>query len=173
MAEHRDLESSVSLHTEDADVDVTGTDSTDPLFDLEGMDITNQIGRAMERFVPYFVNKLNTTLEGAVTNYIAQVVKDEVSTAVREEFDKRFPKENEVDGEGFIPNQVVKKGPTTREYDIKKFTVVNPPTYSGDRDPIVCTRWIDEIEGAFRVTQCPQELRTTMGSWMLRKNAKA
>nr|XP_043625607.1 uncharacterized protein LOC122597036 [Erigeron canadensis] len=47
-----------------------------------------------------------------------------------------------------------------------------PPKYNGDLDPIVSTKWINEIEGAFRITKTPSEDKTLYGLSMLTDRAK-
>nr|XP_043630027.1 uncharacterized protein LOC122601324 [Erigeron canadensis] len=52
------------------------------------------------------------------------------------------------------------------------FTIANPPKYNGDPDPIVSTRWVNEVEGAFRITKTPPEDKTLCGSSLLCDRAK-
>jgi len=44
--------------------------------------------------------------------------------------------------------------------------------FNGEVDPIICTRWVSEIEGTFRTSQCPNELKVTYAVSMLRDHAK-
>ncbi|XP_071704353.1 uncharacterized protein [Rutidosis leptorrhynchoides] len=57
---------------------------------------------------------------------------------------------------------------TSRPYGLKDFKLSNPPTYEGDLNPIKNTRWISDIEGCFRITRCPEDLKTTFRVCMLR-----
>nr|XP_043630037.1 uncharacterized protein LOC122601335 [Erigeron canadensis] len=131
--------------------------------------ISEQIGKALENFSPFIVKKLNETLEGAMSDTITIKIREEVASAVQVEFDKRFPKEK-------VPeNQDAEEHPKPKNekpYDLKSFTIVNPPKYNGDPDPIVRTRWINEVEGAFRITKTPLEDKTLYGSSLLCDRAK-
>nr|XP_043619739.1 uncharacterized protein LOC122591541 [Erigeron canadensis] len=131
--------------------------------------ISEQIGKALENFSPFIIKKLNKTLEGAMNDYIAHKIKEEVASSVQEEFDKRFPKDQAPE----IQTHEVQVKPTMEKpYDLKNFTIAKPPKYNGDPDPIVSTRWVNEIEGAFRITKTPPEDKTLYGSSMLVDRAK-
>nr|XP_043629893.1 uncharacterized protein LOC122601194 [Erigeron canadensis] len=49
---------------------------------------------------------------------------------------------------------------------------MSPPVYHSDHNPIVCTRWVSEIEGVFCTSQCPLELKVVFAVSMFRDNAK-
>nr|XP_043625465.1 uncharacterized protein LOC122596887 [Erigeron canadensis] len=131
--------------------------------------ISEQIGKALENFSPFIVKKLNETLEGAMSDTITTKIREKVVSAVQEEFDKRFPKEK-------VPEaQDVEERPKPKNekpYDLKSFTIANPLKYNGDPDPIVSTRWVNEVEGAFRITKTPSEDKTSYGSSLLCNRAK-
>nr|XP_043629919.1 uncharacterized protein LOC122601221 [Erigeron canadensis] len=54
--------------------------------------ISEQLRKALENFSPFIIKKLNKTLEGAMSDSIANKIKEEVALSVQEEFNKRFPK---------------------------------------------------------------------------------
>nr|XP_043638082.1 uncharacterized protein LOC122609086 [Erigeron canadensis] len=62
--------------------------------------------------------------------------------------------------------------PYKKKFIYKDFDLCHPPVYNGDTNPIVCTRWVSEIEGAFRTSQCPQDLKVVFAVSMLRDRAK-
>ena len=62
------------------------------------MDISDQIGRALESFSPFLFKKLNETLEGAMNNQIASMIREEVAVAVQAEFIKKDSMGKDGDG---------------------------------------------------------------------------
>lgn len=55
--------------------------------DRDKSDISAEIGLALKNFAPYFLVEMRETIQS--------VVSSEVSRVIRDEFDKRFPKEGE------------------------------------------------------------------------------
>nr|XP_043615928.1 uncharacterized protein LOC122587829 [Erigeron canadensis] len=155
--------------SQDEDGSSHGKNKSVSIEELSNDYISEQIGKALENFSPFIVKKLNETLEGAMRDTIAIKIREEVASAVQEEFDKRFPKEK-------VPEkQDVEERPKPKNekpYDLKSFTISNPPKYNGDPDPIVRTRWVNEVEGAFRITKTPPEYKTLYGSSLLCDRAK-
>ena len=49
------------------------------IFPKDSMDISDQIGRALESFSPFLFKKLNETLEGAMNDHIAGMIREEVA----------------------------------------------------------------------------------------------
>nr|XP_043639347.1 uncharacterized protein LOC122610420 [Erigeron canadensis] len=100
------------------------------------------------------------------------MIREEVAVNVQREFEKRDAmdkgkktedkKEVEVTGEIFYK----------KKFTFRDFEVCHPPEYHGDRDPIVCRRWISEIEGAFRTSQRPSHLKVVFAVGMLRNSGK-
>nr|XP_043616347.1 uncharacterized protein LOC122588298 [Erigeron canadensis] len=136
------------------------------------MDISDQIGRALEKYTPLLLKRLNQTMEGAMNDHIAQMIREEVALNVQREFEKRDGK-----GKGKKDNEdeeVEVKGEKfhKKKFSFKDFDVCHPPEYHGDRNPIVCTRWVSEIEGSFRTSQCPEDLKVVYAVSMLRDKAK-
>nr|XP_043630451.1 uncharacterized protein LOC122601777 [Erigeron canadensis] len=104
-----------------------------------------------------------------MSDTIALKIREKVATAVQVEFDKRFPKDKVPETQD-VDERLKPK--SEKPYDLKSFTIANPPKYNGDPDPIVSTRWVNEIEGAFRITKTPREDKTLYGSSMLCDRAK-
>nr|XP_043625757.1 uncharacterized protein LOC122597194 [Erigeron canadensis] len=104
-----------------------------------------------------------------MSDHIASKIKEKVALSVQEEFDKRFPKEKVPEIQN-LENQP--KQTNEKPYDLKNFTIANPPTYNGDPDPLVSTKWVYEVEGVFRITKTRPEDKTLYGSSMLRDRAK-
>ncbi|XP_022004410.1 uncharacterized protein LOC110901969 [Helianthus annuus] len=53
-----------------------------------------------------------------------------------------------------------------------KFMACKPPIYNGEVDPIVCQRWISDIEGVFERTHCDETDFMAYGTGQLRGQAK-
>jgi len=155
---------------------------------VEGGDISAQIGSALRSFAPYFTRQIQSTMQDSVNNEIARriheevtnVVKEvavnlfktEVTTIVQEELNKRMP-QTQVNQTNPLNQSGGGSGSSSKEeYNYKNFSICRPPEYDGNSDPMVSTRWISEIEGSFRITKCPQELKTMYGASMLRGSAK-
>ena len=131
-------------------------------------DISEQIGRALENFAPFFLAKMEETIDRAISSKVTKMVEEELN--------KRFPKDYEIPHGRIETTTVI--GPTIltpkpkEDFDYKNFTVCNPPTFDGTPDPIISARWLSEIEGAFRTSRCPFEFRTIYGTSMFRGIAK-
>nr|XP_043615836.1 uncharacterized protein LOC122587738 [Erigeron canadensis] len=142
------------------------------IFPENSMDISDQIGRALEKYTPVLLKRLNETMEGAMNNHIAQMIREEVALNVQREFEKQ---DGEVKGKKTEDEREVEatgeKG-YKKNFTFRDFEVCHTPEYHGDRDPIVCTRWISEIEGAFRTSQCPSHLKVVFAVGMLRNSQK-
>ncbi|KAI3522357.1 hypothetical protein L1887_00076 [Cichorium endivia] len=54
----------------------------------------------------------------------------------------------------------------------RDFSACQPPQFQGKRDPITSSRWITEIEGAFRTCFCPAEAKVRFAANLLRGPAK-
>ncbi|KAJ9548812.1 hypothetical protein OSB04_021355 [Centaurea solstitialis] len=53
----------------------------------------------------------------------------------------------------------------------KTFTTCKPPTYNGERDPILAMKWIREMELAFDTCNCVEEDKVVFAISMLKSNA--
>ncbi|KAJ9561205.1 hypothetical protein OSB04_006365 [Centaurea solstitialis] len=59
-----------------------------------------------------------------------------------------------------------------RAVGFKDFTACQPPHFGGEKDPIVASRWISEVEGAFLTSFCPAEVKVRYAANLLRGPAK-
>ncbi|KAJ9558259.1 LOW QUALITY PROTEIN: hypothetical protein OSB04_012873 [Centaurea solstitialis] len=59
-----------------------------------------------------------------------------------------------------------------RAVGFKDFTACQPPHFGGEGNPIVATRWITEVEGAFLTSLCPAEVKVRYAANLLRGPAK-
>nr|XP_043609541.1 uncharacterized protein LOC122581382 [Erigeron canadensis] len=144
----------------------------EPIFAGDSMDILDQIGRALEKYIPLLLKSLNQTLEGAVNDHIAQMIREEVAVNVQREFEKRDAKDKGKKTEYEREVEVTREKVYKKKFTFRDFEVCHPPEYHGDRDPIVCTRWISKIKGAFRTIQCPSHLKVIFAVGMLRNSGK-
>nr|XP_043630180.1 uncharacterized protein LOC122601490 [Erigeron canadensis] len=136
------------------------------------MDISDQIGRSLEKYTPILLKRLNDTMEGAMNNHIAQMIREEVAINVQREFEKRDREDKGKNTDDEREVEVTGEKGYKKKFTFRDFEVCHPPEYHGDRDPIVCTRWISEIEGAFRTSQCPSHLKVVFAVGMLRNSGK-
>ncbi|KAJ9547200.1 hypothetical protein OSB04_019743 [Centaurea solstitialis] len=59
-----------------------------------------------------------------------------------------------------------------RAVGFKDFTACQPPHFGGEKDPIVASRWISDVEGAFLTSFCPAEVKVKYAANILRGPAK-
>ena len=59
-----------------------------------------------------------------------------------------------------------------RPFVYKDFQACKPPVFEGETDPIISQRWVKDIEGVFRVSECPARLHVRFVTHMLRGAAK-
>ncbi|PWA85681.1 zinc finger, CCHC-type, Retrotransposon gag domain protein [Artemisia annua] len=60
----------------------------------------------------------------------------------------------------------------TKEPTYKNFSVCQPPTFSGEQDPFKSHRWIQDVEGAFDTSGCPEKSWVKFSINILRGRAK-
>nr|XP_043612589.1 uncharacterized protein LOC122584572 [Erigeron canadensis] len=142
------------------------------IFPEDSMDISDQIGRALEMYTPLLLKKLNQTMEGAMNDHIAQMIREEVAFNVQRELEKRDGKGKDKKDEAEKEVEVTGEKFYKKKFSFKDFDVCHPPEFHGDRNPIVCTRWVSEIEGSFRTSQCPEDLKVVFVVSMLRYKGK-
>ncbi|XP_022040304.1 uncharacterized protein LOC110942850 [Helianthus annuus] len=54
----------------------------------------------------------------------------------------------------------------------KEFMAYKPPIYNGEVDPIICQRWLSDVEGVFEWTHCDVSDFVAYGTGQLRGQAK-
>ncbi|GJS25161.1 putative reverse transcriptase domain-containing protein [Tanacetum coccineum] len=59
-----------------------------------------------------------------------------------------------------------------KEVTYSDFSACNPPSYSGESNPFLCHRWIQDVEGTFDTSKCPDNLRVKFIANLLRVRAK-
>ena len=132
----------IPLNEEEEHHDEEHHEERETVFPRDSMDISDQIGRALELYSPFILRKLNETLEGAMSSNIATMIRDEVAIAVQAEFIKRDSTGKE-DGEEV---KVVETGGTSikSKFSYKDFSICKPMEFHGEVDPIICTRWVSD-----------------------------
>nr|XP_043606447.1 uncharacterized protein LOC122578500 [Erigeron canadensis] len=111
------------------------------LFPEHSMDISDQIGRALEKYTPLLLKRLNQMMEGAMNDHIAQMIREEVAVNVQREFEKRDAKDKgkktedekevEVTGERFTRRSSLSE--TLKCATHRSITVTVIPLNSGNR----------------------------------------
>ncbi|GJS60467.1 putative reverse transcriptase domain-containing protein [Tanacetum coccineum] len=59
-----------------------------------------------------------------------------------------------------------------KEVTYSDFSACDPPSYSRERNPFLCHRWIQDVEGTFDRSKCPDNLRVKFTANLLRGRAK-
>ncbi|GKE29760.1 zinc finger, CCHC-type, retrotransposon gag domain protein, partial [Tanacetum coccineum] len=59
-----------------------------------------------------------------------------------------------------------------KEVTYSDFSACDPPSYSGESNPFLCHRWIQDVEGMFDTSKCPGNLRVKFTANLLRGRAK-
>ncbi|KAJ9539506.1 LOW QUALITY PROTEIN: hypothetical protein OSB04_032239 [Centaurea solstitialis] len=60
----------------------------------------------------------------------------------------------------------------TRNVTFKDFMACQPPNFLGEKDPVISSRWVSEVEGAFLTSFSPAEVKVRFAANLLRKAAK-
>ncbi|XP_021986044.1 uncharacterized protein LOC110882293 [Helianthus annuus] len=69
-------------------------------------------------------------------------------------------------------NRAKEKSGERKGCSYKEFMACKPPIYNGEVDPIICQRWLSDIEGVFERTHCEVSDFVTYGTGQLRGQAK-
>ncbi|KAJ9538003.1 hypothetical protein OSB04_030736 [Centaurea solstitialis] len=77
----------------------------------------------------------------------------------------------EVDGHSCETPVVPTLPKSSKGCSFKTFTTCKPPTYTGERDPILAMKWIREMELAFDTCNCAEEDKVVFAISMLKSNA--
>ncbi|KAJ9561701.1 hypothetical protein OSB04_006861 [Centaurea solstitialis] len=77
----------------------------------------------------------------------------------------------EVDGHSRETPVVPTMPKPSKGCSFKTFTTCKPPTYNGERDPILAMKWIREMELAFDTCNCAEEDKVVFAISMLKSNA--
>ena len=99
-----------------------------------------------------------TEVAQAITEAIPTVI-----TAIREQLETVI--DERVAMMGGAPRPI-------REFSYRDFSACSPPLFSGSPDPIVCMRWISDVEGAFLTSGCPDNAKVRCASNLLRDAAR-
>ncbi|KAJ9538250.1 hypothetical protein OSB04_030983 [Centaurea solstitialis] len=76
----------------------------------------------------------------------------------------------EVDGHSCETPVIPTMPKSSKGCSFKTFTMCKPPTYSGERDPILAMKWIREMELAFDTCNCVEEDKVVFAISMLKSN---
>ncbi|XP_022041151.1 uncharacterized protein LOC110943724 [Helianthus annuus] len=108
--------------------------------------IDEEVGKAIESSLSGFVDKIQNTVLSLVEERVKRL-EDNVN--------------------------LVKEKPVERKgCSYKEFMACKPPIYNGEVDPIVCQRWLSDVEGVFERTHCDVSDFVAYGTGHLRGQAK-
>ncbi|XP_022029611.1 uncharacterized protein LOC110930564 [Helianthus annuus] len=108
--------------------------------------IAEEVGKAIERSLSGFIDKI----QGTVLSLVEERVKRLEDTV----------------------NLMKDKTGERIGCSYKEFMACKPPIYNGEVDPIICQRWISDVEGVFERTHCDVGDFVAYGTGQLRNQAK-
>ncbi|XP_035838818.1 uncharacterized protein LOC118486457 [Helianthus annuus] len=108
--------------------------------------IAEEVGKAIENSLSGFIDKIQNTVSSVVDERIKKL--EDNANLAKEKLGER-------------------KG-----CSYKEFMACKPPLYNGEVDPIVCQRWLSDIEGVFERTHCDTNDFVAYGTGQLRGQAK-
>ncbi|KAJ0559852.1 putative nucleotidyltransferase, Ribonuclease H [Helianthus annuus] len=108
--------------------------------------IAEEVGKAIEGSLSGFIDKI----QGTVLSLVEERVKRLEDTV----------------------NLMKDKTGERKGCSYKEFMACKPPIYNGEVDPIICQRWISDVEGVFERTHCDEGDFVAYGTGQLRNQAK-
>ncbi|XP_022032567.1 uncharacterized protein LOC110933665 [Helianthus annuus] len=108
--------------------------------------IAEEVGKAIENSLSGFIDRIQNT--------VLLLVEERVK---RLEDNVNLVKEKSVERKGC---------------SYKEFMACKPPIYNGEVDPIICQRWLSDVEGVFERTHCDVSDFVAYGTGQLRGQAK-
>ncbi|XP_021991881.1 uncharacterized protein LOC110888675 [Helianthus annuus] len=108
--------------------------------------IAEEVGKAIEGSLSGFIDKIQSTVLSLVEERVKRL-EDTV-------------------------NLMKDKTGERKGCSYKEFMACKPPIYNGEVDPIICQRWISDIEGVFEWTHCEVGDFVAYGTGQLRNQAK-
>ncbi|XP_035845772.1 uncharacterized protein LOC118492098 [Helianthus annuus] len=108
--------------------------------------IAEEVGKAIENSLSGFIDKIQNTVLNVVEERIQRLEEN--------------------------ANQTMEKSGERKGCSYKEFMACKPPIYNGEVDPIICQRWLSDIEGVFERTHCDVSDFVAYGTGQLRGQAK-
>ncbi|XP_022032519.1 uncharacterized protein LOC110933613 [Helianthus annuus] len=108
--------------------------------------IAEEVGKTIENSLSGFIDKIQNTVLSLVEERIKKL--EDSTNTTKEKLGER-------------------KG-----CSYKEFMACKPPFYNGEVDPIICQRWLRDIEGVFERTHCDANDFIAYGTGQLRGQAK-
>ncbi|XP_021971441.1 uncharacterized protein LOC110866605 [Helianthus annuus] len=108
--------------------------------------IAEEVGKAIENSLSGFIDKIQNTVLSLVEERVKRL-EDNV-------------------------NLVKEKSGERKGCSYKEFMACKPPIYNGEVDPIICQRWLSDIEGVFERTHCDVSDFVAYGTGQLRGQAR-
>ena len=109
--------------------------------------ISEEIGKAMQAGIPSFLDQLQTTLLAVVEEKCEEI------------------RENVL--------QEMSRTPVRKACPYNKFMACKPNSYDGEVNPVLCQRWLTEIEDIFERTGCEEQDKVTYATGQLHGLAKS
>ncbi|PWA64230.1 zinc finger, CCHC-type, Retrotransposon gag domain protein [Artemisia annua] len=112
--------------------------------------MAKRLGKAIKKSMSYYINK--------TTENLKKIFQEEIG---------KLKKSGELMNAANARPGVGKEKSTYRD-----FTACAPPIFTGSLDPLKSSRWITDIEGAFRTSRCAEEDKVNFATNYLRERAK-
>ncbi|PWA47631.1 zinc finger, CCHC-type, Retrotransposon gag domain protein [Artemisia annua] len=112
--------------------------------------MAKRVGKAIKKSMPYYINKTTENLQ--------KIFQEEIG---------KLKKSGELMNDANARPGVEKEKSTYRD-----FTACAPPIFTGSLDPLKSSRWITDIEEAFRTSRCAEEDKVNFATNYLRERAK-
>ncbi|PWA60620.1 zinc finger, CCHC-type, Retrotransposon gag domain protein [Artemisia annua] len=112
--------------------------------------MAKRVDKAIEKSMPYYINKTTENLQ--------KIIQEEIG---------KLKKSGELMNDSNARPGVGKEKSTYRD-----FTACAPPIFTGSLDPLKSSRWITDIEGAFRTSRCAEEDKVNFATKYLCEWAK-
>ncbi|XP_021996393.1 uncharacterized protein LOC110893604 [Helianthus annuus] len=121
----------------------------------------NPVQTSTEQMKEIIAEEVGKGIEGSLSGFIDKIQSTVLSLV--EERVKRL--EDSV-------NLMKEKTGDRKGCSYKEFMACKPPIYNGEVDPIICQRWISDVEGVFERTHCDIGDFVAYGTGQLRGQAK-
>ncbi|GKA89283.1 hypothetical protein Tco_0811095 [Tanacetum coccineum] len=111
------------------------------------------IPAAMAKEIKEMISQEITKVQAATLSHLKEYFGITISQTIKEELIANF-------------------AGRVKEVTYSDFSACDPPSYSGESNPFLCHRWIQDVEGTFDTSKCPDNLRVKFTANLLRGHAK-
>ncbi|XP_022024648.1 uncharacterized protein LOC110924984 [Helianthus annuus] len=121
----------------------------------------NPVQTSTEQMKEIIAEEVGKAIEGSLSGFI-----DKIQGTVLSLVEERVKRLED------IINLMKDKTGDRKGCSYKEFMACKPPIYNGEVDPIICQRWLSDVEGVFERTHCDVGDYVAYGTGQLRNQAK-